>query len=106
MMGMPRAPGAFTTLAGGGAAVVPAAMWKLVGGRSTATMLGPDRSMAGDGATAATGVMAARTAGVFPYDAGAVAPTAPANTNGVIMAMPNTGVLARSARCRTDATAG
>ncbi|GFG67315.1 hypothetical protein MKUB_48050 [Mycobacterium kubicae] len=66
---------------------------------------GPDRSVCGDGATAATGVIAVRT-GVFPGKAGGAPPTAPAKINGVMTATPKTGVRAAYARCRTFATAG
>ncbi|VAZ61984.1 hypothetical protein LAUMK7_04431 [Mycobacterium kansasii] len=90
-------------MGGGGAEVVAAATWKPVGGRGTAMTVGPDRSTSGDGATAATGVMAVRADGVRPWDAGAAPLTAPANTRGVIMAMPNTGdFVRRMARRRTE----
>ncbi|VAZ78422.1 hypothetical protein LAUMK4_03927 [Mycobacterium persicum] len=65
--------------------------------------VGPDRSTRGDGATAATGVIAVRADGVRAWDTGAAPLTAPANTRGVIMARPNTGdFVRRTARWRTE----
>src|ERR1700757_3821944 len=67
-----------------------------------AMTLGPNGSLE-VGATAATGaIVASRSIGV-----GAAAPTAPANTKGVITATANADVrLVRIPRCRTAAMAG
>src|SRR5271168_643208 len=95
---MPSAPGAFTIIGGGGADNAPWATWKSAGGRSMAITTGPERSET-DGETAATGVMAARTAGAFPGIVGAAPPgivgpappTALANTSGTSRATPKAG---------------
>jgi hypothetical protein len=107
MIGMPSAPGELTTVGGGGADMVAEATWKLTGARCTEITVGPDRSMRGAGPTAATGVMAVRPGKLFPWNVGAVAPTALAKINGEIMATPKTGVrVTRSAPCRTVAAEG
>ena len=90
--GIPSAPVEFTTMAGGGAETVAAAMCKLAGGRPTATTAGRDGSLAA-AAIAVTGVMAALgKAGVGGVNRGAAAPTAPANTSEAIAATADTGV--------------
>src|SRR5271166_5977926 len=105
-IGMPSAPGAFTIIGGGGAEMVAAATWKLVFACWIAMTAGPDGSRP-TGETAATGVMAACTAGACAWNVGGAPPTAPANTNGAITAMPNAGVrVTLRVRCRTAATAG
>jgi hypothetical protein len=99
-------PGELTIVGGGGAELEAEATWKLVGTRWIEMTVGPERSTRGAGPTAATGVMAVRTGGFFPWNVGAVAPTVLARTNGEMMAMPNAGRATRSACCRTIATAG
>src|ERR1700742_3382173 len=106
MLGIPRAPGAFTIIAGGGADSAGSAMWKAVGARSIETTAGPERSGT-VGETAATGVMAACTGGRLFGDEGAAPLAAPANTSGARMTTPNAGERdARRVRCRTAAAAG
>src|SRR5208283_6063886 len=101
MLGMPRAPGAFTIIGGGGADKEGSATWNAVGECSMATTTGPDRS-GRLGETAATGVTAARTGGTFVGSGGAAPPTAPAKIRRVMITTPNAGALfTRSARCRT-----
>src|SRR6516162_347921 len=102
--GMPSAPGEFTAMAGGGAETVAAAIWKLVGGRLTATTAGPVGPLPA-AATAATGAMVTpRKTVVRMWNWGAAAPTAPANNTGAIAATLNAGV--RAARiARLHATA-
>ena len=56
-----------------------------------ATTPGPVSS-APAGETAATGVMAARIAGIFPGSGPGAPPTAPAKTNGVMTAIPMAGL--------------
>src|ERR1700749_2132229 len=58
IVGMPSAPGEFTTPAGGGADAMAAPIWKPVLGCWTATTNGPDGSVDA-GVTAAIGVIAA-----------------------------------------------
>jgi hypothetical protein len=99
-------PGALTIVGGGGAELVAEATWKLVGTRWIEMTVGPDRSTRGAGPTAATGVMAVRTGGFFPWNVGAVAPTVLARIKGEMMATPNAGRATRSACCRTIVTAG
>jgi hypothetical protein len=82
--GIPSAPGEFTTTVGGGADTVAAAMWKLSSCCWIAMTLGPDGSVEA-GVTAVTGVIVAS----FRIGVGAAAPTAPANTKGVITAAAN-----------------
>ena len=102
---MPRAPGVLTIIGGGGAEMVAAATWKLLGPCRAAMTFGPDAS-GPDGDTAASGAMAARTAAGVSGNSEGAAPTAPANTRGVITAMPNAGErVDRRARCCT-ASAG
>ncbi len=104
---MPSAPGAFTTLGGGGADAAPAATWKAVGARSIAMTTGPERS-GSVGDTAATGVMTVCTdgMGLVLCNGSGVAPTAPANTSGLITATLNACArVIGSPRFRTDATA-
>ena len=89
------------TTVGGGADAVAAAMWKLCSCCWMAMTLGPTGSLEA-GATTATGVIvASRSIGV-----GAAAPTAPANSTGVITATANARVrLMQIPRCRTAAMA-
>src|ERR1700759_660993 len=102
IVGIPSPPGEFMTTAGGGADTVAAAMCKLSSCCWMATTWGPNESLEAL-ATTATGVsVASRGIG-----AGAAAPTAPANTKGVITATANAGVrLMRIPRCRAAAMAG
>src|SRR6201993_4831980 len=101
IVGTPSLPGECMTTVGGGADTAAAAMWKLSGSCWMAMTLGPDESLEA-GATTATGaIVACRSIGV-----GAAAPTAPANTKGVITATANARVrLMQIPRCRTAAMA-
>src|SRR3984957_18802588 len=81
---MPTALGEFTTAGGGGADLVAAAMWKLTGGRTAATMTGPDwlpatATTAGETTAGEAGVRAGRSCRAPPL-------TAQASTSGVIVA--------------------
>src|ERR1700759_4220191 len=89
------------TTVGGGADPVAAARWKLASCCWMAMTLGPNESLEA-GLTTVTGVIvASRGIGV-----GAAAPTAPANTKGVITATANAGVrVVQIPRCRTAAMA-
>src|ERR1700722_7575707 len=102
IVGIPSAPGEFMTTVGGGGDTGGAEMGKLSSCCWMAMTLGPNESLEA-GATTATGVIvASRSIGV-----GAAAPTAPANTKGVITAAANACVrLMQIPRCRSAAMAG
>jgi hypothetical protein len=88
----------FTTVAGGGAEAVVAAMCKLASGGPTETTDGPDGSLAA-AAIAATGAMAALgKAGAGRVNLGAAALTAPTNTSGAIATMADPGVRIQAAK--------
>src|SRR5271168_84409 len=95
---MPTALGEFTTAGGGGADLVAAAMWKLTGGRTAATMTGRDRlpataTTAGETTAGEAGVRAGRSCLDPPL-------TAHASTSGVIVATLSIWPrAARIARC-------
>src|SRR5277367_1915079 len=95
---MPTALGEFTTAGGGGADLVAAAMWKLTGGRTAATMTGRDRlpataTTAGETTAGEAGVRAGRSCRAPPL-------TAQASTSGVIVATLSIWPrAARIARC-------
>src|SRR3984885_5367115 len=96
---MPTALGEFTTAGGGGGAdLVAAAMWKLTGGRTAATMTGPDwlpatATTAGETTAGEAGVRAGRSCRAPPL-------TAQASTSGVIVATLSIWPrAARIARC-------
>src|ERR1700743_1202561 len=64
IVGIPSAPGEFTTTVGGGADTEASAMWKPIFGCWTAITIGPVGSVEA-GATAASGVIAASCSVVF-----------------------------------------
>src|ERR1700733_12502827 len=105
IVGMPSAPGEFTTSVGGGADTLASAMWKPTFGCWTAITIGPVGSVEA-GATAASGGMAAwRGVGFGPGEGGAAAPTTPAKTRQAIITTPKAGVrAARLSDSRTAAT--
>ena len=74
------------TTVGGGVDTVAAATWKLSSCCWMAMTLGPNESLEAGAATATGVIVASRSIGV-----GAAAPTAPANTKGVITATANAG---------------
>ena len=84
---MPSALDEFTTVAGGGADLVTAAICRLAGGRATATTAGPDTALPAAASTT-TAVMATRgKAGVGGGARPAAPLTAQASTNEAIEAM-------------------
>src|SRR5271156_74055 len=90
---MPTALGEFTTAGGGGADLVAAAMWKLTGGRTAATMTGRDRLPATATTAGEAGVGGGRSCLAPPL-------TAHASTSGVIVATLSIWPrAARIARC-------
>src|ERR1700739_1547095 len=106
IVGMPSAPGEFTTAIGGGADAEAAATWKPVFGCWTAITSGPVGSVEA-WVTAATGVKAAsRSVDLGPGNGGAAALSTPAKIKQAIITTPNAGVRAvRVSICRTAVTA-